>query len=367
MTSGTHAPDDDGSTRFDSFSTPASPAGSSLDAERELAGLTSARAGEAESVATPYWEFDRASWSLLAENSELPLSAADVNRLRGLGDTIDLAEVETIYLPLSRLLNLYVAARGQKHQLTREFLAPLRNTGKDPAPKRTPFVIGVAGSVAVGKSTTARVLRELLARWPSTPRVELITTDGFLFPNAELERRGLSGRKGFPESYDRRALLRFLSAVKSGAPEVRAPIYSHHTYDIVPGAQVTVRSPDVLIVEGLNVLQPPRPRFDGRVGMSVSDYFDFSVFVDANTADVRDWYIRRFMKLKAGAFRDPDSYFHRYSTLGDEEARSLAGEIWDSINAPNLAENVLPSRGRADLVMRKARDHSIRRIRMRKL
>ncbi len=219
----------------------------------------------------------------------------------------------------------------------------------------------------MGKSTTARVLRELLARWPDTPRVELITTDGFLYPNAELERRHLNGRKGFPESYDRRRLLRFLSAVKSGAPEVRAPVYSHHTYDIVPGAEVVVRSPDVLIVEGLNVLQPARPRADGTVGLSTSDYFDFSVYVDARSRDIREWYVSRFLKLKHGAFQDPDSYFHRYSKLSDDEAVTLATEIWDSINFPNLRENVLPSRGRADLVLHKSADHTIRKVQSRKL
>ncbi|GAA1631757.1 MULTISPECIES: type I pantothenate kinase [Brevibacterium] len=338
-----------------------------LDRARRLAGLNTAKKIE-DQPSSPFWEFDREVWGKLAQSTPLPLTQRDIERLRGLGDRIDLDEVAQVYLPLSRLLNLYVSARQGKHQMTREFFSPLHELGLEPQDaKRTPFVIGVAGSVAVGKSTTARVLRELLARWPDTPRVELITTDGFLYPNAELERRHLGGRKGFPESYDRRRLLRFLSAVKSGAPEVRAPVYSHHTYDIVPGAEVVVRSPDVLIVEGLNVLQPARPRPDGTVGLSTSDYFDFTVYVDARSRDIREWYVSRFLKLKHGAFQDPDSYFHRYSKLSDDEAVTLATEIWDSINFPNLRENVLPSRGRADLVLHKSADHTIRKVQLRKL
>lgn len=337
-----------------------------LDPARSLVGLVSRRPGD-DSLGTPFWEFDRASWAKLADAMPLPLTQADVERLKGLGERIDLAEVETIYLPLSRLLNLYIAAQETKHHLTREFFSPLRDANRDPVPTRTPFIIGVAGSVAVGKSTTARVLRELLARWPDTPRVELVTTDGFLYPNAELERRGFQNRKGFPESYDRRALLRFVSAVKSGAPEVRAPVYSHTSYDIVPGAEITVRQPDVLIVEGLNVLQPSRPRPDGRIGLAVSDFFDFSIYVDARTTDIRQWYVSRFMSLKDNAFKDPQSFFHHFSELTDAQATTLAGEIWDTINAPNLRENVLPSRGRADLILRKSIDHTTRRIRLRKL
>jgi type I pantothenate kinase len=338
-----------------------------LDRARRLAGLSTSRRSEPDST-SPFWEFDREVWGTLAQATPLPLKQRDIERLRGLGDRINLDEVAQVYLPLSRLLNLYVSARRSKHDMTRQFFSPLHERGLEPQEaKHTPFVIGVAGSVAVGKSTTARVLRELLARWPDTPRVELITTDGFLYPNAELQRRRLTGRKGFPESYDRAQAAEFISAVKAGSPEVRAPVYSHHTYDIVPGAEVVVRSPDVLIVEGLNVLQPARPRHDGTLGLAISDYFDFSVYVDARSRDIKQWYVSRFLKLKHGAFQDEDSYFHRYSQLDDDEAVTLATEIWDSINLPNLKENVQPSRGRADLVLHKSADHTIRKVQLRKL
>ncbi len=308
---------------------------------------------------TPYVDLDREAWSRLSASTPLPLTDADVDRLRGLGDPIDLAEVDAVYRPISRLLNLYVAATDRLHRATSTFL------GENGA--RTPYVIGIAGSVAVGKSTTARVLRELLARWPETPQVALVTTDGFLRPNAELERRGLMHRKGFPESYDRRALLRFLTAVKAGRREVRAPVYSHLTYDIVPGEQVVVRRPDVLIVEGLNVLQPARPTTAGDSSVAVSDFFDFSIYVDARTSDVRRWYVDRFLRLRETAFARPESYFHRYASLTDDEAVDEAERIWDAINAPNLEQNILPTRGRATLVLRKGPDHSVERVRLRKL
>ncbi|NCT89651.1 type I pantothenate kinase [Cellulomonas sp. APG4] len=308
---------------------------------------------------TPYVDLDREAWSRLSASTPLPLTDADVEHLRGLGDPVDLAEVDAVYRPLSRLLNLYVTATGALHEASSTFLGE--------AAARTPYVIGIAGSVAVGKSTTARVLRELLARWPETPRVELVTTDGFLLPNAELARRGLMERKGFPESYDRRALLRFLAAVKAGRPEVRAPVYSHLSYDIVPGEHVVVRRPDVLVVEGLNVLQPARPTAVGGSSLAVSDFFDFSIYVDARTDDVRQWYVDRFLSLRHSAFADPGSYFHRYASLDDDEAITTAERIWDTINAPNLEQNILPTRGRATLVLRKGRDHAVERVRLRKL
>lgn len=308
---------------------------------------------------SPFVELDRAAWARLADTIEQPLNQDDVDRLRGIGEHLSLEEVAQVYLPLSKLLNIYVEAAAHLRTKTNEFL---RETTR-----RTPFVIGVAGSVAVGKSTTARVLQEMLRRWPSTPRVELVTTDGFLYPNAELERRGLMERKGFPEAYDRRGLLRFVAEIKSGRPEVRAPKYSHLRYDIIPDDEVVVRRPDVLILEGLNVLQPARHREDGTVGPALSDFFDFSIYVDAKPKHIEQWYVDRFMKLRSGAFANPQSYFHRYSTFSDQEAMERATDIWGRINGPNLRENIQPTRSRAKLVMSKDADHSVSRVLLRKV
>jgi type I pantothenate kinase len=309
---------------------------------------------------SPYVELARADWAALGEHFDQPLSAEEIARLRGLGDQLDLEEVQQVYLPLSRLLSLRVKAARRLHRKQEEFL-------HQPQPPRTPFVIGLAGSVAVGKSTTARVLQQMLAHWDEHPNVALVTTDGFLYPNAELERRGILQRKGFPESYDRRALLRFAVDIKSGKDEVEAPTYSHLVYDVVPDDPVVVRHPDIVIVEGLNVLQPARTTEDGRSGLALSDFFDFSVYVDAATADIRTWYVERFLRLRKTAFADPASYFSRYATLSGEEATATAEEIWDSINGPNLEQNIKPTRSRATLVLRKDRDHSVRYVRLRKL
>ncbi|MFE0625340.1 type I pantothenate kinase [Streptomyces sp. NPDC058864] len=314
---------------------------------------------------TPYVDLTRAEWSALRDRTPLPLTAEEVERLRGLGDVIDLDEVIDVYLPLSRLLNLYV---GATHGLRGAVNTFLDDTGEGHGSQDgTPFVIGVAGSVAVGKSTTARILKALLARWPEHPRVELVTTDGFLLPKAELQRRELMSRKGFPESYDRRALTRFVADVKAGKDEVRAPVYSHLIYDIVPDEELVVRRPDILIVEGLNVLQPALPGKDGRTRVALADYFDFSVYVDARTEDIEQWYLARFRKLRETAFQNPLSYFHRYTEVSEEEAMEYGRHTWRAINQPNLLENVLPTRGRATLVLRKGPDHKVQKLSLRKL
>ncbi|MBC7309053.1 MAG: type I pantothenate kinase [Tetrasphaera sp.] len=313
----------------------------------------------APQIPSPYLVFTRGEWARLRDNHPMSLTADEVARMRGLGDRVDVRDVEEVYLPLSRLLTFYVQAVRGLHEVTGAFLGE-RGV-------KMPFVIGVAGSVAVGKSTTSRILQELLSRWPGTPRVSLVTTDGFLYPNAELQRRGLLQRKGFPESYDRRALLQFIASVKSGMEVVTAPVYSHLTYDIVPGATIEVRRPDVLIVEGLNVLQPPSIRPDGSRTGAISDYFDFSVYVDAEVDVIKEWYIQRFLRLREVAFSDPQSYFHRYATLTDSEARETADGIWSRINEPNLVQNVAPTRDRATLVLTKSADHSVSQISLRKL
>ena len=303
---------------------------------------------------SPFVEISRADWAALGRSTELPLSESEISQIRGLGDFLDLKEVTDVYLPLSRLLNLYVTEAQKLHAVESEFLGERA--------KRTPFIIGVAGSVAVGKSTVARLLKEMLSRWPSTPRVELVTTDGFLHPNAELERRNIMHRKGFPESYDRLALLSFVADIKSGVERVSAPVYSHLSYDIVPGAEVVIESPDVVIIEGLNVLQPPAMGQE----VALSDYFDFKIYVDAEVENVTKWFLGRFEQLRAGAFTNPKSYFHRYAEMPFEKALDRANEIWRTINLPNLIENIQPTRSRATLVLQKGSEHAVESVLLRK-
>jgi type I pantothenate kinase len=312
-----------------------------------------------KSTVSPYSVFTRGEWAKLRADTPMTLTGAELDRLRALNDPVSLVDVEEIYLPLSRLLSLYVAATQGLHRATQNFLGT--------HDRKVPYLIGVAGSVAVGKSTTARVLRQLLTRWPNTPKVDLITTDGFLFPNAFLRENGLMERKGFPESYDTQRLLRFLADIKAGQGKVTAPVYSHLVYDVVPGEIVTVDLPDILIVEGLNVLQPARLPRDGKAVPFVSDFFDFAIYLDAEEALLRRWYVERFMTLRETAFRNPLSFFRKYADLTEAEALETALGLWGRINQPNLIENILPTRPRADLILRKGNSHGIEQVSLRKL
>jgi type I pantothenate kinase len=307
----------------------------------------------------PYHRFTRAEWSKLRADEPMTLTAEDIKRLRALTDPISFEEAEEVYLPLSRLISLYVEATQELHRASTKFL------GADS--RKVPYIIGVAGSVAVGKSTTSRILRALLQRWPSSPKVDLVTTDGFLFPNAVLDERKLADRKGFPESYDRTAFLTFLADIKSGKPNVTIPVYSHLIYDVVPGEQIIVDRPDILIVEGLNILQPGELPKSGRPILFASDFLDFSIFIDAELDDLRDWFMERFRRLRETAFADPKSFFHRFSQMSTEDAEKFGRWAWDEINVPNLVENILPTRSRADLVITKGDKHTIDNVALRKI
>ena len=310
-------------------------------------------------VLDPYRTFTKQQWSDLRNGQPMTLNADDVERLRALTDPISLAEAEEVYLPLSRLLAYYVEAIQGLHHVSSRFL----NTPGD----KVPFIIGVAGSVAVGKSTTSRILRALLSRWPSSPKVDLVTTDGFLYPNRVLEERGLMQRKGFPESYDRARFVTFLGDIKSGKAKVAVPVYSHLVYDVVPGEEVIIDRPDILIVEGLNILQPGELPRDGRPILFASDFIDFSIYIDADVEDLRDWYLTRFFRLRETAFRDPTSFFRKFSEMSEEEAGAFGRMVWETINLPNLLENVLPTRGRADLILKKGKDHRVEEVKLKRL
>jgi type I pantothenate kinase len=320
---------------------------------------TAAQTTAANTVFSPYRAFTREEWARLRADTPMTLEPHELEQLSGVIEELSVDEVEQVYLPLSRLLNLYVAAAQKLHAVSLEFLG--RKDGK------VPFIIGVAGSVAVGKSTTARVLKALLARWPDHPRVDLLTTDGFLYPNAELEKRGLMGRKGFPESFDAEALLQFLGDVKSGVARVTAPLYSHVQYDILPGQNVIVEHPDILIIEGLNILQPAEMPPGGGTIPFVSDFIDFSIYIDAAPDVIESWYVARFMRLRSTAFRDPGAYFHKYATASAEAARKMALKLWRTVNLKNLEENILPTRRRAQLILQKAKSHRVQSVALRKL
>jgi type I pantothenate kinase len=308
---------------------------------------------------SPYRVFTRDEWARLRADTPMTLQPNELEQLSGVIEELSVDEVEQIFLPLSRLLNLYVAAAQKLHSVSSEFLGR-----KD---TKVPFIIGVAGSVAVGKSTTARVLKALLARWPDHPRVDLMTTDGFLYPNTELERRGLMERKGFPESFDTERLLRFLGDVKSGVAQVAAPVYSHFHYDVLPGQEVTIEHPDILIIEGLNILQPAEMPKDGGTIPFVSDFIDFSIYIDADPSVIEKWYMKRFMRLRSTAFRDPGAYFHKYAAMAPEDVRRTALKLWREINLKNLEQNILPTRRRAQLILQKGESHRVEAASLRKL
>ncbi len=310
-------------------------------------------------VLAPYHHFTKAQWSALRADEPMTLNAADIKRLRTLSDPISLQEAEEVYLPLTRLLSFYVEAVQGLHNVSTRFL--------ETPDQKVPFIIGVAGSVAVGKSTTARILQALLQRWPSSPKVDLVTTDGFLYPNAILAERGIMERKGFPESYDRPRFVKFLSDIKSGKANVQAPVYSHLVYDVVPGGEVTIDRPDILVVEGLNILQPGELPRDGKPIVFASDFIDFSVYIDADNDDLEAWFMERFFRLRETAFKDPTSFFRRFAEMSQDEAGEFGRMVWRTINLPNLLENVLPTRGRADLVLKKGKSHLIETVQLRRV
>ncbi len=314
---------------------------------------------ESDDARGPYLELSRAEFTNLADNTDIDINEETLARLRGAGDPMDMDEVMAVYRPLTQLIHLHMRHTGHLYRAMNAFLGL--------SVERTPFVLGIAGSVAVGKSTTARLLKEMLSHLPGNPRVDLITTDGFLFPNDVLEQRGILERKGFPESYDRRALQNFVVDVKSGLPEVKAPVYSHIVYDIVPGEFTTVSHPDILIVEGLNVLQPARHQGDGHSSLALSDFFDFSVYVDAEEQVLRNWFTERFLTFRHTAFSDPDSFFTQFARLTDEEAVQMAHQVWDDVNGPNLALNIGPTKGRATAILEKGPDHAVRKVWVRRI